>query len=454
MAEPVLTMWEALDPDATRESIAAGGPAIGYGRGVSMTVAEYNATQRSQTSTTTGAKLLTADGLSSASSAPKSKQRASRDEKKAMVQAKVEAREARSESKAAEKAEAEAEARSQDQGAITKCGRCGQGFLGSGWYQNHRNRWCESKQELTRAEQRRRQVAKLLGSMDELQIAQHQARPQTLQQVELTFRADGSSPEPIGIELEITDRGLVVTSVAEGSVAHRTAMVAVGYVVASIDSVLPESPTALSGNVTGTPIRVIFRRPNPQIPLHGSARLTIHKTARYKMLPYQLEWLETNVYSDGQRLSGGVRDKGAYRMMRAAFHNQLRTDTSSVAWLPQEEIAKWLVKQVKATKEARTAARRKEATAERDRVGKPAQPPGKRAKGQHGAKGAKGGKGKARAKRGADGGGSGDRAVTRRRAESDEEDDGSDEFDDEEEELQDAQEEEEDEMEGSDEDTD
>jgi len=86
--------------------------------------------------------------------------------------------------------------------------------------------------------------------------------------------------------------------------------------------------------VTATPMRVMFRRPYPQIPHHGSARSTLHKTTRYKMLPYQLKWLKQNVYSNGRRLGGGVRDKGAYRSMSAALHNQLRTDTGEVAWLP------------------------------------------------------------------------------------------------------------------------
>jgi len=125
---------------------------------------------------------------------------------------------------------------------------------------------------------------------------------------------------------------------------------------------------------------VTFRRPNPQIPYHGSARLTIHKATRYKILPFQRKWLETHVYSDGRRLSGSVRDKGAYRMMKVTFHNQLRTDTNQVAWLPQEEIAKWLVKQVKDTKEKRTVARRQRAS-EGGSGGNPAQSSAKRAKG-------------------------------------------------------------------------
>ena len=98
--EPTLTMWEAFDASATRKSIAAGGPAVGYGPGIAMTVAEYNSTQRSQTSATTGAKLLTADGNSLAGAVLNTKQRPSRDEKKGMEQAKAEAREAKSDSQA------------------------------------------------------------------------------------------------------------------------------------------------------------------------------------------------------------------------------------------------------------------------------------------------------------------------------------------------------------------
>jgi len=443
-------MWEALDPCATRKSIAAGGQAVGYGPGVTTTVTEYNSSQRSQTLTATGAKLLTASGASSVGTVPNTKQRPSRDEKKGMQQAKVEARDAKKEGQVAAAEAVEEKVRSLDQGLLTKCGRCGKRFTCSGWYQNHRDKWCESQVVKTWAEQRRRRVPLLLDSIDELRAAEHRARHQSLQLVEVVLRARGADPEPIGIGMELTDRGMVVKSVADGSVAQRTALVEEGFVVASIDSVLPARANALSGNVTATKMRIIFRRPQSRIPHHGSARLTYHKSTRYKVLPYQLEWLEKNVYHDGRRLSGSVRDKGAHRMMKAAFHNQLRTDTMEVAWLPQLEIAKWLVKQVKATKEARTVARKEavgggsEVTEDQPTMPKRARCGGQRAKEVGDAKGRKG-KGPATiGKR--KGGGGGGRATTKsKRSEAADDDGGGSGYSDEE--LPDFGSEEEDDME-------
>lgn len=177
---------------------------------------------------------------------------------------------------------------------------------------------------------------------------------------------------------------------------------------------------------------------------------TYHKSTRYKVLPYQLEWLEKNVYHDGRRLSGSVRDKGAHRMMKAAFHNQLRTDTMEVAWLPQLEIAKWLVKQVKATKGARTVARKEavgggsEVTEDQPTMPKRARCGGQRAKEVGDAKGRKG-KGRATIGKRKGGGGGGKATTKSKRSEAADDDGGGSGYSDEE--LPDFGSEEEDDME-------
>ena len=107
-------------------------------------------------------------------------------------------------------------------------------------------------------------------------------------------------------------------------------------------------------------------RPPPDIPLHGSARIRIHKPVRHVMLPEQEAWLETNVFAYGKRLYG-ARDKSACRAMRAAFHDRIRLDTMTPLWLEQKHISTWLAKRVKDEKQKRTTARTAGATATKKR---------------------------------------------------------------------------------------
>lgn len=169
------------------------------------------------------------------------------------------------------------------------------------------------------------------------------------------MRALTQASEPVGIELDERDGLFVVTAVAPQSVAARSAQVAVGLVVREIDGSTPTSTTALalSGTVAGTQcIKVQFARPRPQIPYYGCARKGIHKSVQYQMTDEQQKWLEKHVFVDGQRMYG-IRDKGAFQAMKAAFHNRIRTDTMTPVWLEQSQIATWLVKQVKEEKDRR-----------------------------------------------------------------------------------------------------
>jgi hypothetical protein len=169
------------------------------------------------------------------------------------------------------------------------------------------------------------------------------------------MRALTQASEPVGIELDERDGVFVVTAVAPQSVAARSAQVAVGLVVREIDGSTPTSTTALalSGTVAGTKrITVQFARPRPQIPYYGCARKGIHKSVQYQMTDEQRKWLEKHVFVDGQRMYG-IRDKGAFQAMKAAFHNRIRTDTMTPVWLEQSQIATWLVKQVKEEKDRR-----------------------------------------------------------------------------------------------------
>ena len=124
----------------------------------------------------------------------------------------------------------------------------------------------------------------------------------------------------------------------------------------------PSGPDALSSDVHyNSPVTVHFARTAPDIPRHGSARTHIHKPVQHTMLPEQEDWLKANVLANGKRLYG-ARDKWAYQAMRAAFHDQIRTDTMMPLWLEQKHIATWLAKCVKSEKQKRMAARRADDT--------------------------------------------------------------------------------------------
>ena len=72
------------------------------------------------------------------------------------------------------------------------------------------------------------------------------------------------------------------------------------------------------------------------------------------MLPEQIEWLEENVFKDGERK---MRDKESFKNMRAHFSDKIRTDTMTPAWLPHNQLQSWLNKQVKTEKQKRAVAR-------------------------------------------------------------------------------------------------
>ena len=329
---------------------------MGFGGGIAMSLASYHATQRSLTLTTTGATLLMADGTDAREAAPVNKQRASREEKAASQQQRDDKERQKAQMREAAAAAMAARVESEDANNVHRCGRCRRTFLSNGWYLKHIARWCTSLQDATVEARKTTRVDMILADVDDLRVAAATKQKTKLRVVEVHFRSLSERPEPVGITLAESGGIYSVAAVALHSVAARSAQVSVGLVVMQIDGSKPTSHDQLSGTVGATAMRVQFARPRPQIPYHGSARKGVHKEVRYQMTSEQRTWLESNVFKDGVRVRG-MRDKGAFLAMKAAFSDRIRTDTMTPVWLEQSQIATWLAKQVKEEKEKRKVER-------------------------------------------------------------------------------------------------
>jgi hypothetical protein len=224
-----ITFYESIDIEASRESMKAGGGAVGYGSGIKHDREEFSTKQRTQVADT-GATLTHADGGSSA--APNPKPRGGAKEKSEFRQ--------EQESKKVERV-ASAEEKKEEEGRTTKvhfgagtdiCPRCSQHFLFKGWFNRHRNRWCRDQQARKQSRRRERDVAVRLAATDELLLQEYRERVAAMGTVIVTLKAPTSVPAAIGIHLEgdlCSGGGYVVAGVS--SLAEASAQLAPGFVV-------------------------------------------------------------------------------------------------------------------------------------------------------------------------------------------------------------------------------
>jgi hypothetical protein len=78
----------------------------------------------------------------------------------------------------------------------------------------------------------------------------------------------------------------------------------------------------------GATLTVAFRRPEPKILFHGSARKRIHKHARFNILPKQEAWLRECAFKDGRP---HMRASEAGKALKAKFSCKIWADTLTLA---------------------------------------------------------------------------------------------------------------------------
>ena len=167
-----------------------------------------------------------------------------------------------------------------------------------------------------------------------------------------------ASAAALGLEMEQQNGSFVVTSVS--GLAMNTAKVSEGFEVVGVDfgegMRLPASPGELSVVIEkGCTVEVELRRPEPPIPFHCAARKGIHKQTRVKMNAGQLEWLQANVFHGGE---ARMHSAPACIAMKAAFAQQIRTDTMTPMWLSKDQISTWRAAQFKDEKNRRRQGRK------------------------------------------------------------------------------------------------
>lgn len=196
----------------------------------------------------------------------------------------------------------------------------------------------------------------MLAAADGLAVQERIARVQALCEVKVILHAPtAGGAKAIGISMERNDTDCFIVSAVSG-LGEMSAKIEEGYVVSDIGGAPPTDKNELTKELlAGTSLTVTFRRPEPDIPFHGSARKGIHKQTRFKMLPEQEAWLNEYVFKDGR---DHMRPSVAWNAMKSKFSGKIRVDTSTPAWLDKDQIAKWLASQVKKEKELRKEERR------------------------------------------------------------------------------------------------
>ena len=352
-----ITYWESLDVVASKLSIAATGRAVGFGPGVIVTIADFNAKQRTQLLETGGA-LEFAGGEGGTD--PNPRPRASHEDKQA---AKRKASDAKAASSAAIQEKAAAAQAAAEVGYCcdtNECADCGRHFLTDGWFNRHQ-RFCvprPSRAQRAAERRQRRHVPTMLLAADALAVAERKVRIAELGTVRVALHS--SFAAPLGLDMEQQGDSFVVSSVS--GLALATAQVSVGFEVVGVcfgigeDMRLPEGPGELSTVLgAGRTVEVELRRPEPPIPYHGAARKGIHKQTRVKMASGQLAWLEANVFYGGV---ARMHAKPALEAMKAAFAEQIRIDTMTPMWLSKDQISTWRAAQVKDEKNKRRLGRK------------------------------------------------------------------------------------------------
>ena len=367
-----ITFYEMLDVESSRKSIRETGRAVGFGPGLKITSADFNAKHRTQIKSS-GASL---DMGTAGPAYPKQRMsRAEKTEKKESACKKSELKAADRALRVKMKLEI---AKSQNDDDAFRCPRCHELFIRSGWYLKHRGSYCKDIAGEREDRHRRRHVPTMIAAQEALILSNYQERILNLRLITVKFKRIAGVHD-VGIKLKKGDNGQFrVSSIDEAGIAFQSAQVDVNWVV---DSAHIEVGGLKSRDITialncfestlpaSSVLVVVFRIPAPRVPYHGSCRKGLHKGIKFLYHKEQIEWLENSVFVEGQRR---LRDKDAWTAMRAHFALRIRTDTRSPMWLEQDQIATWLAKKVKVEKEAR---KRRRITALSER---------KKAKHQHG----------------------------------------------------------------------
>jgi hypothetical protein len=350
-----IIFWESVDLEGSYESMAAGGQAVGFGPGFKITKCEFDKKHRTGAAET-GATLSFGKGKDPPK--PNPKQRPSREEKKAASVTKAAI--ALSKQQRAEAIQQMELTRSEADyaNAVNTCPRCKQMFLTAGWFASHTRRWCIDKEEARKERMSIRHVPCLLEASDSLAVTEYARRIAALPTATVTLKGTKDWTE-IGIQFKTRGGNLVVDDLTKTGLAFFSSQIGCGWVLSSatVDGNSGLNVTAMADLKNGQSIQFVFIKTRPDIPLPGMARMGIHKQIQFVFHPVQLEWLETNAFSDGKQQ---LRAKVAWESMKARFSNIMRTDTMTPMWIEQGRIEEWLAKRVRSEKDFRKAARQAE----------------------------------------------------------------------------------------------
>lgn len=141
-----------------------------------------------------------------------------------------------------------------------------------------------------------------------------------------------------GITWEKRDVRILVADVSPSALAFLSARVRVGFQLVEVND---EATTAPDINMdtltqvfdTSSKVSLKFRRCDPPLPRHGSARKIYHRPSNFKWEKCQKDFLEMTY-------TPIIRARVLFNAMQAHFGNELRGDDTPM-WAPLEQVRTW-----------------------------------------------------------------------------------------------------------------
>ena len=131
---------------------------------------------------------------------------------------------------------------------------------------------------------------------------------------------------------------VAVQQVVDKSDASFCGCISPGYLLTHIDGHPVKRVADVNAAIKAatSPRRLTFVRPQPELPLHGSARRALFPVKKVTLTPEQKEFLKRMFYGASR-----MRDSEVFRLMKEEFRNKL-SESGRPLWLTQDQIASWM----------------------------------------------------------------------------------------------------------------
>ena len=336
-----ITFWESLDYLESEKSMAGGGPAVGFGPGLKLTLDTFNEVHRTREDNYDGTILHMG------STEKSTRAHIGKDERDEIARLKNDKKRVALEKNREREAKKDALVRCEDSGGDFACGRCGVQFMTAARLQTHTGKEkCKDKVQAAVAKFRMRSIVSVLSAKAAETKEKKQKTVERIAMVEVKFKPQEGSVKNVGVQLDLVEGSLVVKSIEEGGAAFKTAQIDEGMILVSVNGVtgvdlrcLDEVSALRDDKGKVKDVVVVFRRATPPIPVRGYARRGFKKNRRDSPSNEQKKWLEEQfrVWNPA-----GVRAVQYHERMKMQYPFRIRTDCDEPFWMTEIQISDWL----------------------------------------------------------------------------------------------------------------